>query len=343
MKKTLVALSVLAAASAQAGIELYNQDGVSVSLKGDIEVQYANSFESSSMKQEIEDADFGFDVRYAVNDEVSVGGYWEFDGSTSSNASNAEAGDTYVAVYTQTYGSLKFGRLCTAIDDAGIGSDEVFGLKSFFSDSSACEDEGVRYDYDNGSFYATLGLLQDKHASNSLNEDSNYYDGRLGFRVADFDVSGFFAQGDVDKTVKNSSDVTVAELITDDSLLALELVYSGVENVTLEAAYYTTEQEVTKVSGVNTLGSIVGDKLEADTWAVAAGYTMGLYGFNAGYSSTDRTSTADRFTVKDQTNWFANVTYAVAPSAKLYMEFAGQDVDGSDNDNAFAIGAEASF
>ena len=43
MKKTLLALAVMTAAgSANAAIEIYNQDGVSVGLKGDIEVVYSN-------------------------------------------------------------------------------------------------------------------------------------------------------------------------------------------------------------------------------------------------------------------------------------------------------------
>ena len=56
MKKTLVALSVLFAATSAQAIELYNQDGVTVDLVGDIEVTYQNSFSDSSMSQQIEDA-----------------------------------------------------------------------------------------------------------------------------------------------------------------------------------------------------------------------------------------------------------------------------------------------
>ncbi|GAK84389.1 porin-like protein H precursor [Vibrio ponticus] len=117
MKKTLVALSVLAAATSAQAIELYNQDGVTVGLHGDIEVVYMNTVNDSSMKQEIQDADFGFDVRYAINDEFTFGGYWEFDGSKHTNAEETKNGDTYVALYSKTYGSIKFGRLCTAVDD----------------------------------------------------------------------------------------------------------------------------------------------------------------------------------------------------------------------------------
>ncbi|MGR5456496.1 porin, partial [Vibrio alfacsensis] len=82
MKKTLVALAVLAAGSAQAGIEIYNENKVTVNLKGDIEVVYKRGYEdNATTKQEIQDADFGFDVRYAINNDLQFGAYWEFDGS----------------------------------------------------------------------------------------------------------------------------------------------------------------------------------------------------------------------------------------------------------------------
>jgi predicted porin len=338
MKKTLVALAVLTAASSAQAFVVYDQDKITVDLKGDIEVQYASSFAHSSMKQEIEDADFGFDVRYMINDEWTVGGYWEFNGSTDTNATNAEAGDTFVAAYSKSYGSLKVGRLCTAIDDAGTGSDEVFGLKSFFSNTSPCEDEAIRYDYDNGQFYTTLGFVQDKHETHDLTGDSNYFDARLGARFGEgFDASVFVASGEVNK----ANDAATEVLVTDDSLLGLELVFTGIENVKLEAGYYTTEQEVNTVTA-SALGYTVGDKEESDTIAVAAGYKMGLYGINAGYSTTDRTNNVDA-SVVDQSNYFINATYSVAPTAKLYIEVGGQDKDGQDNDTALAIGAEASF
>lgn len=246
MKKTLVALSVLAAASAQAGIEVYNQDSVSVNLHGDIEVTYQNSKSSKSMTQQIEDADFGFDVRYAINDQVSFGGYWEFDGSQSNNSEATKNGDTYVALYTKDFGDIKVGRLCTAIDDAGIGNDYQFGLNSFFDGLDlACADEGLRYDYDNGTVYATVGYIQNKLVKGgntatpglgSKADDEAYIDGKLGVRAAGFDFTLFAADTEV---VDQKNQVE-----KEYTLLGLEARFSGVENLNLSAAYYTLEEKL---------------------------------------------------------------------------------------------------
>ena len=326
MKKTLVALSVLAAASAQAGIELYNQDDVSVTLKGDIEVVYSNTTTDSSMKQKIEDADFGFDVRYTVNDAWAVGAYWEFNGSKKTNSEITRNGDTYVAAYHDTYGSIKFGRLCTAVDDLGIGSDEAFGISKFLDNATdECSDEAVRYDFDNGDFYATLGYVQNKIENTFLSNtkdtvaDGNgdtYYDGRAGFRGLDnFDISVFASQYSVE---------TETVTAKDHSGFGTELVFSGIENVNLAIAYYAVSSDL--------------DKDDNSVVAFAADYTMGKWGFAAGYSIGDHDDKA-----QEKDLWFVNTTYGVAPNTKLYAEVGGLDQKDVDDNLGLAIGVEASF
>ncbi|WP_295894158.1 porin [uncultured Vibrio sp.] len=328
MKKTLLALAIAASATSVQAVEIYNQDGVSVDLHGDIEVVYKNSTTSSSMQQKIEDADFGFDVRYMVNDDWTVGAYWAFDGSDQTNSEVTRNGDTYVAAYHATAGSIKFGRLCTAIDDLGIGSDEAFGISKFLDNQTdECSDEAIRYDFDNGDFYATLGYVQNKHtsgltldsATGSVSEVSKdgsgdvYYDGRAGYRVADFDIS-VFASAYNHETAVNS----------DTNGFGSELVYGGFENINLAIAYYGVTSDA-----ANSDNSVI---------AVAADYTMGLWGFAVGYSMADHDVKADE---KDL--WFANTTYGVAPNTKLYAEVGGQSQDDVEDNLGLAIGVEASF
>ncbi|KGY12796.1 porin [Vibrio tubiashii] len=331
MKKTLVALSVLAASAAapfaNAAIELYNEEGITVNLKGDIEVVYRNDVDGDSqMEQRIEDADFGFDIRYMVNDDWSVGAYWEFNGSEKTNSEVTRNGDTYVAAYHNTAGSIKFGRLCTAADDLGIGKDEAFGISKLLDGlTDECSDEAVRYDFDNGDFYATLGFVQNKvaHGFDITNGKSTvidgnndtYYDARAGYRVAGFDISAFYAQYSVDQETATNKD---------HAGHALEVVYGGIENVELAVAYYGVDSDLE-----NDDSSVV---------AFAAAYTMGKLGFAAGYSIGDHDVKA-----KEADRWFVNTTYGIAPNTKLYAEVGGLDQDGVDDNTGLAIGVEASF
>lgn len=262
-----------------------------------------------------------------VNDDWTVGAYWEFDGSESTNSEITRNGDTYVAAYHKTAGSIKFGRLCTAADDLGIGSDEAFGISSLLDAATdECSDEAIRYDFDNGDFYATLGFVQNKldqgllwdgtevSSESERGSQDTYYDARVGYRVADFDLSAFFAQYNADDSASE----------TDDTAYAFEAVYGGLENISLAIAYYAVSADAANSDNSNV--------------SFAADYSLGKLGFAAGYSigsHDDKTLEADR--------WFVNSTYAVAPNTKLYAEVGGLDQEGVDDNTGLAIGVEASF
>lgn len=340
MKKTLVALAVLAAAGSAQAIELYNQDGVTVNLAGDIEVVYKQGIGvDEEMKQEIQDADFGFDVRYAVNDDLQFGGYWEFDGSADNGLSDnaAKAGNAYVALYSQTAGSIKFGRLDSVLDDAGIGADYQFGLSAFFSNNSPFgADESIRYDIDKGTFYGALAYKQDKNQNSGLGQNGNMIDGKIGARVADFDATVFFGDSKFDGPLIQNGEET---------LLAGELRYGGFENLNLEIAYYRLENQDDGA-----------EKMKYDIVALAADYTYNKFIFAGGleFASFDEAQAntgAGQFENYDkQTGWFVNAGYLIAPGATIYAEVGGNDGystgnNGFDakNDVGFAIGAKAEF
>jgi predicted porin len=319
MKKTLVALSVLMAATSAQAIELYNQDGVTVNLTGDVEVRYKKKIgNDETTKQEIDDADFGFDTRYAVNDDLQVGAFLEFSGDNSDRANDkTSVGNVYVGFYHTTVGSLKIGKLDTQLDDAGIGNDYLFGVSSFFEDQGFGGEEAVRYDYDNGSFYAGLGLIQDKHEAQNIGKDGHYFDAKIGYRVADFDFTAFYGDAELKGNSKDA----------DQNLLALEARYAGFENLNLELAYYNTE--VKPKSGTS--------KIDNDTIAIAADYTWNKWNFAGGIASIDRSLATE----KDYTEWFLNTGYGIAPNTTVYVEIGDNDLDNTDV--GYGVGIKASF
>ena len=351
MKKTLLALAVMAAAgSAQAGIEVYNNEGVTVNLKGDIEVVYKQAIAANSeFKQEIQDADFGFDVRYAINDDLQFGGYWEFDGAssdvTAGSSSTTHVGDVYVALYSQSIGSIKVGRTCGMLDDAGVANDYQFGITSFFSnDSSFCSDEMIRYDIDKGNIYAGASYAQDKNENTSVGKDGHYFDAKIGGRVAGFDIRAYFASANLENRKKDgkivvldpvnstvsapvykSVDAKVSASNADETLWALEAVYSGVENLKVGIGYYALNQDVQGA----------GD-MDSDSLALGVDYTIEKTTLSVGYSLSDKDGAADEIN-----SWFVNAGYALAPNTTAYVEVGGNDVDNTDT--GVALGVKASF
>ena len=318
MKKTLVALSVLMAATSAQAIELYNQDGVTVDLTGDVEVRYKKSTtEDAELKQEIDDADFGFDTRYAVNDELQVGAFLEFSGDNSDRATgDTSVGNVYFGFYSTQYGTLKIGKLDTQLDDAGIGSDYLFGVQSFFQDADFGGDEAVRYDLDKGNFYLGLGIMQDKHNDKKIGEDGSYFDLKAGVRVADFDFTAFYGNADL-----QGSGMDVEE-----SIMALEARFAGIENVNLEAGYYRTDNDPAGSGSENT-----------DTFAIAADYTMGKTSFAGGVSNTSYSKDG----VDSHVDWFLNTGYGIAPNTTVYAEIGGTSEDGKET--GYGVGIKASF
>ncbi|KJY83202.1 membrane protein [Vibrio galatheae] len=324
MKKTLVALSVLMAATSAQAIELYNQDGVTVNLSGDVEIRYLKDIGVDQItKQEIDDADFGFDTRYAVNDDFQVGAYFEFSGDDGDRAvGNTSVGNVYFGFYHNAYGTLKVGKLDTILDDAGIGADYIFGVNSFFTDAGFGGDEAVRYDYDNGSFYAGLGLIQDKHDDGAIGVDGHYVDAKVGYRVAGFDFTVLYGDTEL-KGVDSDSNA----LNKEDTLIAGEVRYAGIENLNLELGYYNVDSK-----------PFGGSSTDVNTLAVAADYTWNKVTFAGGFSTTDY-STAAAGTDFDQ--WFLNAGYGIAPNTTVYVEIG--DNDKANTDLGYGVGIKASF
>jgi predicted porin len=337
MKKTLVALSVIMAATSAQAIELYNQDGASVTMGGDIEVRYKkDTAKDSEFMQEIDDSDLNFDIRYAINDNFSVGGYWELNDLATKDGSG---GDAYVSFISADMGTLKVGKTATQLDDAGIGSDYLFGVQSFIESADFSGKEVVRYDLDKGQFYFGLAVMQDKHNEQSIGEDGSMVDFKVGTRVADFDLSAFYGMAKLRGTTTKDTEtvgaggaVSTTRVTTvhneDQSIAALQASFGGIENLNLEAGYYRTDFEDKNAGGSDS---------DTSTFAFAADYTMGDVTFAGGVSSTDYSEKA----AEDHTDWFVNAGYSLAPNTTVYAEVGGNDK--KESETGFGVGIKSSF
>ncbi|GLQ71697.1 porin [Vibrio penaeicida] len=320
MKKTLVALAVMAVAgSANASIELYNKDGVTANLKGDIEVRYKKGFAKDGAKhsdaeltQEVDDADFAFDLRYAVNDDLQVGGFFEVQDTGS------KTGDAYIGFYSASMGDIVFGRTATILDDLGIGSDYLFGVTSKVDNFDFSGDEVVKYTLDKGQFYGGIAFLQNKSADHEKlkDADSSHVDAKLGARFGDLDVQGFFGKT---KGVKTGGDLTI---------LALEGAYT-IDALKLEASF---SQGKLDESGSTVKTNIVG---------AAATYTMDAWTFGAGLSN----SKADTDGADAVNNSFINAGYALTSNVTAYAEVGFTTAKDTEDKNGtgYGFGVKASF
>ncbi|MPX98158.1 porin [Salinivibrio sp. VYel6] len=334
MKKTILAMAVpalLAAGSASASINLYDANGVKVDASGAMEVQYYHGITEKITKKDgtsttyagsdiegkwrLDDGDFAVNTEVAVSDDLSVLGHMAFafeDGDTKND-------ELYVGFQGDNWGTITFGRQLLVSDDIGITKDFEMSINSFgvpVSDG----DQVAKYVYDNGTFYGAASTLQN---GNGVKEDQDgdydksVVDFRLGYRVNDFDVRGYYYDYDESNT-------------EDTKGYQFEAEYAGIENVALAASFGQLTKEETGKADVDT-----------DHFSLAAAYTMDKTTFSAGWDRQDTDGSDDAVN-----GYYANVAYALHSNAKVYAELGdsnGEVANGEDHELGYVAGVEVKF
>lgn len=310
MKKTLLALAVLAAAGSVNAAEVYNDgEGFAVEIGADVDVEYTKGqTEGSEAAIGIEDSDFDFAISAQVNDDVTAIGYIDFDGEDSDPSdSTVNLDDAYVGFESATKGTITIGKQATISDDAGIGSDKEFGLdKAVVASTSG--DEVIKYQYSGDEFSFGLAFADDD-ASDT--EESSNIDGMFGYAVDAFEGRIFAGQ------YENEGEK--------DTYVALELDFQATDTLFLQASYSSSSEETAGEPDDNT----------------------DAVGFAADFEATDDvTLSAGIATVSeededDYTEGFINVDYAIATNTSLYAEYGFTNEE--DADNGFALGMVVEF
>ncbi|MDA0147271.1 porin [Vibrio sp. LaRot3] len=322
MKKTLVALSILAAATSVSAAEVYNNNGVTLSVNGDLDVHYIKAHDvDTDAELAVDDADFGFGLAYDVNQDFTVGGALNIDGDNGSDNEGITVDEAFVGFMTNGH-TLTFGKQYTIRDDSGIGSDYEFGLSGAVENSDFYGSQVVKYVYDNGEmFYAGASYSAYENGSNGRVDGDKEFDVRLGLRVADFDFTSYI--GSTDKGVVQEDHYILEGRYTINAFeLAATYAWStesqpnatDIERDVIGlAATYTVNEKVTLAAGYSIFGNDI-----ANSDDVNQGYLNGTYNF----SSNVWTYAEVGFTDAQQTN------------------DAGETVD---QDTAFVIGMGVSF
>jgi predicted porin len=185
MKKTLLALAVLTAAgSVNAGINLYDANGVKVDLSGAVEVQLYDGFEKHGDSTiRLDDGDLALNATVAVSENLNV-----VSGTAFKYESRELENYELWAGFSGDFGTLTFGRQLLVSDDSGIGKDYELGAAQV--DFVQTEGDRVaKYVYDNGTFYTAVSHDMDNDNSTTIT------DGRVGFRTGGLDIRAYGYDG----------------------------------------------------------------------------------------------------------------------------------------------------
>ena len=308
-------LTSLFAATAAHSATVYDANGMTFEVYGDVEVQArkgtAKTGDDSHNKINIDDSDFGFKVGYDIGHGVTAIGVVEVDGENDPNTLKMD--DAYVGLSSAQWGTVTVGQQVTIADDQGIGNDYEFGIDN----SSKSYTEGkqvVKYTLDKGNYYGGISYLVNTDAGD---DDFNSLDAKLGARFGSLDLTVYYGNADTE------TDANVA--------------YES-ETVLLEARYAFTDLELAASVGATENDSGVAD---ATSYGLAAVYTVDKMAYSVAWSLVD-TDNAD-----EVNKYFVNAAYSFNSNVTAYVEVAGNDLEDSAGNDAseigYAVGMAISF
>ena len=213
MKKTLIALAVLVAAGSVNAATVYDKDGVSFALSGDVDVNFKKdrAVDSADAAINLDDADFSFELGSAINEDAKAIGFFEFSGE----GGEASTGDIYVGLNSASMGTVVWGSTATILDDAGIGSDYEFGLQGAIDAIDPSGDEVIKYKHSVGAVSFGIATKMDDEGTDT---DAKYYDGMIGYAAGDFAGRVFVSSHDSD-ALEGTAYILEADYTVEDVLL----------------------------------------------------------------------------------------------------------------------------
>lgn len=323
MKKTLLALTVLAAGSAQAGVNLYDSEGVLVDVAGAAEVQYFQGYSANSDAAfRLDDGDLAFSTTVPVSSNLNAIATVAFFFEDKKNDEGSVKNDELFVGFQGDFGTLTFGRQYLIADDSGIGKDIELGGDGL-DFVKAQGEQAAKYVFDNGQFYAGVSALLTETNPAGNADEAQVIDGRLGARFGDLDARVYLYSG---------SDIKADDIFGTS--------FTGgvidVEGFNLEGEYimgsYAFAASFGQVEYENVANSA--NKLDVDTAALAGSYTMDKTTFAVGYTYLD-------FESDDVSAIYANVTQQLHSNVKVYGEIGSSDAD--DSEFGYVAGMEVSF
>ncbi|MDN2664342.1 porin [Psychromonas sp. 14N.309.X.WAT.B.A12] len=308
MKKTILAtmLTSLFAATAAHSATVYEADGVTLDLFGDVEIQANKGTEDDAPKMiHLDDADFGVQAGYVLSDSLSAIAKISVTGEDETGSTNnIDLDEAFVGLSFTQFGTVTIGQQYTIADDIGIANDYAFGINSGYAGVATDGKQVVKYVVDNGNYYFGISYLLNENAAS---DDVESIDARLGVRIDELDLTAYLGKAD-DADASATSVLLEARYTMDD--LALAASVSSLDG-------YTSAEDST-------------------AFGLAAAYTVDKVTYSGGYSLLDVDGDEDKLNT-----YFVNAAYAFNSNVTVYAELGGDDSD--DSELGYGAGMAVTF
>lgn len=344
MKKSLLALAVLAVATSATAATVYDKDGTSLKVGGRVQaVAYNGNYgkageDDASLKNS---ARFNVAGTTKVNDAVSVFAFSEWDASDGNNENsdnNFSTRDQYVGADFGVFGKVQAGKSLNSIYDVQAATDvfEYVGSAQIQGDTNGDRRSGTfRYIYDNNGLYAAASF---QTAQNKVKVAGNKLDVENGFGLGlgyTFDnvVFGPLSVKAAYDYVKAQDDYTVKQSLITQSHYTFSLPFYNFKNAAVSLAwgadtgiYIGALYEVYKMNfGDDVVKGITysnhRNKYKGAEFVAGYGFDNGL-SLTVGYNFRDQKTKDARFTsdssIRRRVPVIAN--YQIAPNFKVWAE-----------------------
>lgn len=315
MKKTLLALAVIAAAGTAQAAEVYKSDDVSVDFYGQLRQQVvftdAKNANGDRVDPKIDagSSRYGVNVAYNAADEgLTVLGNVELA------AKNGDTRTHYIGMATE-YGQFTYGQQAPLYDDVAYGA--IYA-----------------YAFDNAPYQGNLGT------------DDNFFQTSSIKYALDVDNSWLAAQYNLSE---NDSNAELFEVFGGTNVDQFSFVLGGATqkdktaNQNIDTTYFVATVEYALENGV--IGLTYANNKDknkvSDQTAKSNGYHLGAkFGVAPKTSLYGGVQLIDGNTnVNDETNIYLGAEYMFAKWARTYVEYNFNDTDNQKDENNLAIGA----
>lgn len=296
MKKLLLAVAISTAASSASAITVYEGNGFTYKLNGDLQVQLRKEIgDDEHADVEFDDLELKNYVSYDLGNDMKAFGRVDF-GFKDAAEDKQDGSDLEEAYLGLAFGntSVSFGKQNFASDEFGV--EEAYELKTVsedrFDGMSTDGDDTIRVDVELENVYLVASYEMDAEGESS--ENGEYFD--------------LFASVDVGDLTLAAAYQNATENIGDDDIDTW-----GV-SASYDAGFATFAADYSSTDDIADLYNVVA------TFSVAATTKMAIGMVNEDFDAGD-----------DITEWYANITYKF-PTQKNVSLFA--EIADSDEDNA---------
>ena len=297
MKKLLLAVAVSAAASSASAVTVYEGNGFTYKLNGDLQVQLRKEIgEDEHADIEFDDLELKNYVSYDLGNDMKAFGRVDF-GFKDAAEDKQDGSKLEEAYLGLSFGntSVSFGKQNFASDEFGI--EEAYELKTVsedrFDGMSTDGDDTIRMDIELENVYLVASYEMDAEGEDS--ENGEYFDLFASTNLGDLTLAAAYQNA--------------KEAIGADSYDTWGVSASYDAGFATFAADYSSTDDIADLYNI------------AVSFPVASTTSMAIGMVNEDFDAGD-----------DITEWYANVTYKfpTQKNVSLFAEIADSDEDGAD-------------